>query len=204
MNNIKTAREQRGMSQKEMAITLGIAQPTISNWESGRINPSNKNLLQLSELLSFSTDYLLGKTPIYKTKEQKKGIRVPVLGTIPAGIPIEAIEDILDYEEIPSSWGKGGQEYFALKLQGDSMSPKYLENDVVIFLSSSSCDSGDDCAVIINGDNATFKRVIKQINGVTIQPLNTDGHVPTFYSNEDVESLPVRVIGIAKEIRRKI
>jgi len=203
MSIIRNLRTAKGMKQIELANALKVSQATLSNWERGVHDLDSESLIMLSRIFNVSIDYILG-IPEQPTAKQNKGIRIPVLGTIPAGIPIEAIEDILDYEEIPSSWGKGGQEYFALKLQGDSMSPKYLENDIVIFLASSGCDSGDDCAVIINGDNATFKRVIKQINGVTIQPLNTDGHVPTFYSNEDVESLPVRVIGVAKEIRRKI
>ena len=57
-----------------------------------------------------------------------------MLGHIPAGIPVEAIEDVLDYEEAPLDWTTGGREYFALKIKGDSMSPNYIDGDTVIFL----------------------------------------------------------------------
>ena len=207
MIRVKQLRESHGLQQKHLALELGVSQPTVCNWESGLKEPSFKSTIKIADYFGVSTDYLLGKTNvpnISESKSAKKGMRIPVLGHIPAGIPIEAIEDIIDYEEIPSSWGKGGQEYFALKLKGDSMTPKYLEDDVVIFLASIDCNSGDDCAVIVNGDEATFKRVRKSESGITIQPLNADKYDSVFYSNEDVETLPLRVIGIAKEIRRKI
>ncbi|MCL2187784.1 MAG: helix-turn-helix domain-containing protein [Defluviitaleaceae bacterium] len=200
MNNIKRARIYAGISQKEVAISLGVAQPTVSSWEIGERNPIGKNLLQLSELFNCSADYLLGNE---SQKDTSRAIRVPVLGRIPAGVPIEAITDIIDYEEVPPSWGNGGQEYFALKLKGDSMSPKYINGDVVIFTVAQNCDSGKDCAVLINGDDATFKKVVKHMHGITLQPLNTT-YEPLFFTNEQVENMPVRILGVAKEIRRSL
>lgn len=204
MNNVKKARISRNISQKELSITLGIAQPTISNWETGRMNPSNKHLLQLSDMLKYSTDYILGKSNDPKANIEKKAVRIPVLGRIPAGIAVNAIEDILDYEEVTEEWANGGKEYFGLKIKGDSMSPKYLDGDIVLFLIQNTCDSGQDCAVMVNGEDATFKKVVKQANGVVLQPINTSMYEPVFYSNKECEELPVRVLGIAKEIRRTL
>ena len=82
-------------------------------------------------------------------------ICVPVLGTIPAGIPLEAIEDIQDWEEVPASWADGGREYFGLQVKGDSMYPQYLEGDTVILRKSTTCDSGDDCAVLVSSARST-------------------------------------------------
>jgi repressor LexA len=199
MNNIRKARTKAGISQKEIALTLGVAQPTVSIWESGEQNPTAKNLLQLSKMLSCSVDYLLG---IYEPPPSENVLRIPVLGRIPAGIPIEAIEDILDYEEVPPDWGKCGREYFALKIKGDSMFPEYVDGEIVIFQVADTCESGDECAVLINGEDATFKKVIKQPSGIFLQPINTAKYTPIFYSNDDIECLPVRVIGIAVESRR--
>ena len=72
---------------------------------------------------------------------------------------MDAIEDIQDWEEVPASWGSGGREYFGLRVKGDSMYPKYLEGDTVILRKQPTCDSGDDCAVLVNGDAATLKQV---------------------------------------------
>lgn len=134
-------------------------------------------------------------------------IKIPVLGRIPAGIPFEAIEDqyAIDYEKIPRNWLNGGKQYFALKLDGDSMEPEYKDNDIVIFQKTSDCESGQDCCIKINGFDATFKRVKKQENGIMVIPLNennSSGFSTTFYTNDDIINKPVEIIGIVKQIRR--
>ena len=200
---MKTIAEKRkifGMSQEKLANRIGVSRSAIAMWETGGSSPGTEELKMLSNVLQVSVDALLENdiAPGVQT-----GVRVPVLGRIPAGIPIEAIEDICDYEEIPAEWMAGAKEYFALKIQGDSMSPKYLENDIVIFQKIPDCDSGAECAVIVNGNDATFKKVTKQVGGVVLHPINTTDFEPVFYSNEEVERLPVTVIGVAREIRRK-
>ncbi|MCL2378924.1 MAG: helix-turn-helix domain-containing protein [Defluviitaleaceae bacterium] len=197
--NLKKARASRELSQAALARMLSVSQQTIASWEVNRTTPPPEMIAKISKVLCVSTGFLLG-TPF----DTPQVLRIPVLGHIPAGIPIEAIEDVLDYEEAPLSWGTGGREYFALKIKGDSMSPEYMNGDVVIFLAANDCESGDDCAVIINGDDATFKKVIKHMDGIMLQPINTGGYAPAFYSNAEISNLPVRVIGIAEEIRRKL
>lgn len=132
---------------------------------------------------------------------QNKSIRIPVLGSIPAGIPMEMIEDIVDWEDISEEMLKGGKQYFALKIKGDSMFPEYLNGDVIIVLKQDDCESGQDCVVAVNGDDATFKRVFKTDNGITLQPLN-NSYMPMFYSNDDVLNKPVKILGVVKQIRR--
>lgn len=137
-------------------------------------------------------------------KSKNKYKRIPVLGSIPAGIPIELIEDILDYEEISEEMLKGGKEYFALKVKGSSMWPKYLDGDTIIVLKQDDCESGQDAIVMVNGNDGTFKRVIKKDNGITLEPINQQEYNSVSYSNEDIEKLPIKILGVVKEIRRKI
>lgn len=204
MNILKILREKKGTTQQDVAFSLGITQQAYANYEAGKREPDNAMLLKLAGYFNTTASYILGEIDNPIPPDAKKGVRISVLGRIPAGIPIEAVEDILDYEEIPAEWIKGGAEYFALKITGNSMEPKYLEGDVIIFLKTEDCDSGADCAVMVNGDDATFKKVIKQPTGIVLQPLNTANYEPAFYSHEDIENLPIRLIGIAKEIRRTI
>jgi len=199
--NLKKARERTGLNQKQFAESLQMSQQRYQQYESGKREPDNETLIALAKALSVTANYLLDIPEAGDAAQI--AIRIPVLGSIPAGIPIEAIEDVLDYEDVPANWAIGGLEYFALKIKGDSMAPKYLENDVVIFLKSDDCENGSECAVMVNSDEATFKKVIKQNDGIVLQPLNTEEYEPVFYSNDDIENLPVRVIGIAEEIRRK-
>lgn len=128
------------------------------------------------------------------------GFRIPVLGTVPAGIPIEAIEDILDYEEITPAMARTG-DYFALKVKGNSMLPKILEGDVLIVRKQDDANSGDICVVMVNGNDATVKKIQKEADGIRLIPNNPEFDT-VFYTSKQIEDLPVKVIGKAVEIRR--
>jgi len=204
---MKNRRKELGLSADYLAERLGVSRATIFRYENGDIEKIPSDILKpLSEILGLSPSQLMGwsviEAAVSPTQQVQSGIRIPVLGRIPAGIPIEAIEEINDYEEIPAAWARGDKKYFALRVEGNSMFPKYLENDIVIFRQSPDCDSGAECAVVVNGNDATFKKVIRQLTGIVLQPLNTNFE-PIFYSNDDIERLPVQIIGIATEIRRK-
>lgn len=135
--------------------------------------------------------------------QHKKGVKIPVLGRIPAGIPIEMVDDILSYEDISEQMLKGGKQYFALKVNGDSMYPDYHDGDTLIVLKQNNCENGDDAIVTVNFDDATFKRVYKNENGITLQPLNNK-YPPVFYSNDDILNKPITILGVVIEFRRKI
>ena len=83
------------------------------------------------------------------------------------------------------------------------MSPTYLDGDTIILEKVDDCESGQDAVVMVNGNDGTFKRVFKNENGIILQPLNPE-YQPLVFSNEQIINLPVRIIGIAKEIRRKL
>lgn len=131
-----------------------------------------------------------------------KTVKIPILGKVPAGVPIEAIEDIIGYEEIPANMLNGGNNYFALKVDGDSMYPDYQTGDIIIIKQQPDCNSGDDCIVLVNGYDATLKRVIKDVDGIKLKPLNNDYETKK-YSNEDIIKKPVIIVGVVKELRRK-
>lgn len=113
------------------------------------------------------------------------------------------IEDVIDYEDISEEMLKGDREYFGLKVSGDSMMPKYLDGDVLIVQKTNDCESGQDCIVMVNGDDGTFKRVIKNKDGIILQPLNPNYEIK-FYSNDEIEKLPIKILGVVKEIRRTV
>lgn len=138
----------------------------------------------------------------HKSNESPQSAVVFIYGSIPAGVPMECIEDIIDTEEIPADMLKGGKQYFGLKVKGNSMEPDYLDGDTLILEKVDDCESGDDAIIMVNGNDGTFKRVFKNENGIILQPLNPE-YAPLVFTNEQIEDLPVRVIGIVEEIRRK-
>ncbi|NLB87852.1 MAG: helix-turn-helix domain-containing protein [Syntrophomonadaceae bacterium] len=131
-----------------------------------------------------------------------KTFRIPVLGSIPAGVAVEAVEDIIDWEEIPVEWLKGGREYFGLVVKGDSMFPEYLEGDIVIVRKQNCCDNNDDCVVMVDNTDVTLKRIKKHEDGIELEAIN-----PMYgkkkYTNEEVNNIPITILGVVIELRRK-
>ena len=211
-NNIRVAREAANISQKQIAIELHVSQPTVCDWEKGRKNPNAKNLRKLADLLGVSADYLLGSSSANDPRNHESedlplpsmpGSRwIPVLGNVVAGVPISAVQDILDYEEIsPAQAAKG--ECFALKVKGDSMQPSICAGDVVIVRRQQNCESGYVAVILVNGEDATIKRIKKLPDGIMLIPNNPDFE-PMFYSNEEIASLPLEILGKVIELRRSI
>lgn len=197
-NRLKELRIKKGITQVQLAKTLFVRQSSISAWEQGKSNPDFENQRKLAELYGVSIDELFGRetTPV-----KQKGVKIPVLGKVQAGIPIDAVEEILDYEEIPESMARQG-DYFGLVVRGDSMFPKMVEDDVVIVRKQSDCDSGDIAVVLVNGNDATVKKIKKTPMGLTLVPLNPNYEYIS-YTADDVERLPVKIIGKVVELRRK-
>lgn len=187
--------------QRKFAYAMNTTPSVISAWRMRKSASYNKRLPQIAAVLGTTVEYLISGQ---ERSASTNAVRIPVLGTIPAGIPIEAIEDVLDWEEIPSSWTNGAREYFGLRVKGDSMYPKYLEGDTVILRKQSTCDSGDDCAVLVNGGEATLKQVLLRDGGsVELHPINP-AYPPRTYTPAEVEAIPVQIIGVVVELRRKI
>ena len=210
-NNVKYLRTQKKISQQSLADAIGVDRSTVSRIENGEIETTVDNAIKIANKLNVSLNDLVSKDLRFDNGEiieiPTDNVKIPVLGRIPAGMPFEAIEEqyTTDYEEIPRDWLRGGNEYFALKLDGDSMEPEYQDKDVVILRKTFDCESGQDCCVRINGFDATFKRIKKQLNGIMVIPLNENnstGFTTTFYTNEDVINMPIEVLGVVKQIRR--
>lgn len=197
--NIRRARMKARISQEELAKRLGYkSRSTIAKIESGENDLTQKKVAAFAKALNVSINYLLDGD----RKSGLKGGRIPVLGRVVAGIPLEAIEDIEDYEEIPRKIASSG-EFFALKIKGRSMEPKLSEGDIVIVRKQEDVDSGDTAIVLVNGDEATVKQIKKTEAGIMLIGFNVEVYQPHFYSNEQIETLPVRIIGKVVESRHK-
>lgn len=191
------------MTKADLFRNTNLKRSTLYNVFDEKTNPNNLNLETVKEIahaLNVSVEYLVYGGSL--APNNKQAIRIPVLGSIPAGIPLDAIEDIIDYEEISEEMAKAG-EYFGLLVKGDSMSPRILDKDIVIIRKQDDAESGKICVFMINGNEATLKQLKKEMNGIWILPFNPNSSFqPTFYTNQEVEELPVRILGIAVEIRR--
>lgn len=196
---LRMLREASNLKQDSLADLLDVNRASISLYESNKRKPSQKILMKYAEIFDVSTDYILKgySTPV----EGQDYVRIKVYGSIPAGIPIEAIEDISDTEDLSYLKFDKNKDYLGLKVDGDSMFPKYIDGDTVIVEKTPDCESGTDAAVYVNGYEATLKTVIKNPNGtITLKPINPNYAPRTYGPGDD----PVRILGVVKEVRRKI
>ena len=199
MNRIKELRLSKAIKQVDFAKMLGVSQATVSGWESEKYQPDRDALIKMASYFDVSVDYLIGNSPV--KKEKKKGVQIPVLGEVRAGYPMEAVENIIDYEEIDEEMARRG-EFFALRIKGDSMEPRFAEGDVVIVRKQETAESGDIVVALVNGDSATIKKLKRHQNGITLMPTNPT-YEPMYYSNEEIMELPVTILGKVVELRAK-
>ncbi len=197
---IKSLRKNKSLTQIQFAHQFGISSGTIAMWETDKRQPDGETLARLADFFGVTVDYLLGREERSGLKS-KRGKWIPVYGEIAAGIPIEAIEDIIDYEEISEEMAAQG-EYIALRIKGDSMEPKISDGDVVIIRRQESVENGQIAAVMVNGDSATLKRIKQENNGLWLISSN-QAYPPIFYTRKECEQLPVRILGRLVELRAK-
>ena len=206
---LKKLRKEHKLTQRQLANMLYVDCSAVTKWETGKANPDFEKQQKLAQIFNVSLDFLLGRSDIqnpYNTDDEsscdRRMIKVPVLGYVAAGIPIDAIEDVLDYEELSADEFNPNYDYFALKIKGESMTPKIQNGDVVIIRCQPDVESGEIAIVCVNGEEATCKKLKKHDNGISLVSINPDFE-PMFFTKEEVCELPVTVLGKVVELRRK-
>lgn len=197
-DNIRNRRKQKKMTLEELSLFAGVTRQTLSRYENGIIAVPKDRIELIAKALETNPAVLMGWNV---EKKSSKSHRIPVLGSVPAGIPLEAIEDIVDYEEIPESMSRNG-EFFGLRVNGESMIPVFNDGDTVIIQKQDSADTGDYVVAMINGGEATLKKLKRFDEGIILIPNNPE-FFPVTYTNDQILSLPVRIIGKVVELRRK-
>ena len=199
-DRIRTRREELGLSQDDLARKTGYkSRSSINKIEVGNQGLTQSKIKAFANALETTVSYILD-TPEPVSKSSKAH-RIPVFGKVAAGLPIEMVEDIIDYEEIPATWGDPS-DFFCLQIKGDSMKPKIEEGDVVVVHKQADADTGSVVIASINGEEATCKKLRKTDNGIFLMPTNND-YEPMFFSNDEIELLPVKILGKVIELRAK-
>ncbi len=196
MNTIKDLRRQKGLTQAELGKVCSVHQTAVSQWEMGRTLPDSDSLSILADYFKVSIEQLLGRE-----KDEKKRCFIPILGSVRAGAPLEAFEDPDGYEEISPEMAMNG-EHFALHIEGDSMMPRFCPGDVVIVRKQSDVNSGDIAVVLIDGSEATVKKLIKKGTSLMLVPNNSI-YEPKIFTAEEINELPVLIVGKVVELRAK-
>lgn len=197
--NIRYYMNKHSVSQTEICNTLGIKMPTFSDWVNAKTYPRIDKIELMANYFGISKADLVEEHTARSTNSN--AVTIKVLGRVAAGLPIEAVENIIDTEEISEELSKTG-EFFGLQIHGNSMEPKFSEGDVVIVRKQEDAESGDIVIATVNGTDATCKRLRKYRDGIELISTNPS-YEPMFFSAEEIETKPVRIIGRVVELRAK-
>lgn len=203
--NIKRLRESHGMNQAQLAEIAGVTDKAVSTWENDLKIPRMGAIQKIADYFGLlKSDIIEDSSPLSRFEREQPSVeRIPVVGRVVAGIPTEAVEDVVDWEEIPFAQARRG-DFIGLKVKGASMEPRFLDGDTVIVRRQPDVESGEIAIVFVNGNEATMKKVLKQPDGITLVALNTAVYEPHFYSNRMIAELPVTIYGKVVELRGKL
>lgn len=205
---IREKRESIGMTQEELAAKLGYKnKSSIAKIEIGANDIVQSKVVEFAKALDTTVAYLMGwdNTPGPNqtgSLEKKSGVIIKVLGSVAAGIPIDAVEDIIDEEEVTEDMARQGK-LFGLRIKGQSMEPNICDGDTVIVKEQPDAENGETVVVLINGNEATCKKLYKYDDGSIRLVPNNPAYSPKLYTLDDITSLPVTIIGKVIELRRK-
>lgn len=219
-------REKQSLTQAQVAEIIGVDRTSYAKYETN-VNKPTRKLKELSDLFNVSSDYIMCLTNLPDKLNQaltphkgalreamdnldesqivtiRHSYRVPILGRVAAGKPIYAYEDVIGYQYIDESFQNDGYEYFALIIKGQSMEPTIMDGDTVIVRKQDYIESGQIAIVLIDGEDATAKEVKETPEGVVLIGHNAAVYQPHFYSRQEIQELPVQIIGrVVQSIRK--
>ncbi len=201
-----------GLSKEDFSTATGVSTATLSQWRKGVYKPSKKSLTAIEMFVGVSIDDFVSQVFVTKNyfmppEVSSNTVQFPVLGEVAAGYDHLAFSDWTGESiEIPRSYlrGREPQDYFVLRVKGDSMYPDYRDGDHVLILRQETMDRSGQVGVVIYGDeNGSLKRVeyVMGEDWMTLRPINPQ-YPPTTIRGENLEHC--RVLGVAKMLVREI
>lgn len=146
--------ENSQFSYTDLSNLTGISRSALQRYLTGETKKFPLDRVELiAKALNLPMAYVMG----WNTETTHAYVQIPVVGQVIAGIPTQALEDIIDWEEIPAAMAARG-DYVGLRVKGNSMEPRICAGDVVIIRRQDTIESGELAVVFVNGDEATLKR----------------------------------------------
>ncbi|MEG1426679.1 MAG: S24 family peptidase [Oscillospiraceae bacterium] len=204
MMNLKNIRKERGYTQKFMGESLGMTQQGYASYENCKTSPDPGTLVKISEILQCTVDMIIGcEQGTTRRTAGRLSKKTHIFTEIPFGVSTNTAKHAIDELDLGEEYSSDDSEYFALLVSGDSMYPYYMDGDVVIVRKQTSAVTGDDVVVWVGREYAIIRRYYNSVLGVTLRALNSAGETK-IYSYSQMEKLPVTILGIVVELRRRV
>ena len=188
-----------GENQPDIAEVLGVTKSAVNSYFTGTKMPRMDRIKKLAEHFGCNVSDLIDDKTV---EDQITAVAIPVLGTVPAGVPIEAIQDILGYEEIPKIMADTG-EFFCLRVEGNSMYPLLYSGETIVIKKQETAENGDIVVALIDNDDTTVKRMKKVSDGIILEAENPE-YNSLYFNKKQIQNEKVKIIGKAVESRKKL
>lgn len=202
-DKLKELRKAKGMTQTELASEIGISNASLSSYEVGARKPKDtKQWRKIADYFGVTVDYLMNEQDDGRNGSSNSGlIEIPIVGNVAAGGGCLADNTFIGSEYIPKSWVNPDEDYVLLKVKGESMYPKFEDDDLLLVKVQSSVDSGAYAIALIDDEDGVVKRVIynqDKIELISVNPM----YPPRIFQGEDMKR--VRIFGVVKKGIRDI
>lgn len=194
--------DERGKSKADVAREAKIPYTTLDGlFKKGYEKIKLPTLKAIADYFNVTMEYLANDkmdsinehTAHYKAETKK---RIPILGRIPAGAPVMAVERVEGYEDADDP-----DIDFCLRVTGNSMvGARIYEGDIVYVDMDAEIENGDIVVALVDGENATIKRFYRRGNKIVLKPENATMKELVF----GPEDKDFRIIGKVKEVRFKV
>lgn len=197
--NLKKQAAIAGENQPDIAEVLGVTKSAVNAYFMGNKMPRMDRIKKLADHFGCNVSDLVDDKSI---EDQITAVAIPVLGTVPAGVPIEAIQDILGYEEIPKIMADTG-EFFCLRVEGNSMYPLLYSGETIVIKKQETADNGDIIVALVDNEETTVKRLKKVSDGIILEAENPE-YNSLYFNEKQIQNEKVKIIGKAVESRKKL
>ena len=202
-HNIKNLRLQHNLSQKEFAAIAGVSDKAVSTWENGTKIPRMGAIQKIADHFGLLKSAIIEPSIDHQSQPViYASYKIPILNKASAKVPPHNSKEIIGYESLNDTYRNDGYSYFALRMQGHSMEPTIMDGDTIIVRQQDTVDNGQIAVLSINGEDSTIKEVKKSDYGITLIGHNAAIYTPQFYSQQDIKTLPLTIIGRVIETRR--
>lgn len=205
-NRLKKAMEYRNIKQVDLVEKTKLDKTLINKYLSGVANAKQKKLAILAKALDVDEVWLMGYDTSMvnstSTKLENNVVPINIFDGVVSDFNVLFPKNIIGTVDIEKSIINNGDNFFALKVKDDSMSPVFIENDIIVIKEQHDFENGDLVVAVINTNDITIKKVQKIDAGIVLQSFNPH-YAPLFFTHSDIENLTVKIIGVVKQLRRE-